>query len=211
MKQRTFNAGRLSALSDGVFAIAMTLLVLDLKLPQVDSGSGHALFARGLLEQAPRFASWFLSFVILCRLWIIHHAMLVDGDTRSRGFMGWNFLFLGAISFLPYPTSLLSEHHDQSLSVVFFSVVLGAAGVALRGMSHSQLRHLGATARPSQMVTAAARISTVLLTTAAVASGIAFLSPKIGALVWLGFPLTALLIQHRRAGHHHPAAHGPPA
>ncbi len=124
MKQRTFDASRTSALSDGVFAIAMTLLVLDLKLPDLASGSQSITFAQGLLGQGPRFASWFLSFAILCRLWIMQHAVLTRGDTRSRSFVGWNFLFLGAISFLPYPTSLLSEHHDQSLSVILFSSVL---------------------------------------------------------------------------------------
>jgi uncharacterized membrane protein len=105
MKQRTFDAGRAGALSDGVFAIAMTLLVLDLKLPEFESESGSTAFAHGLLAQGPRFMSWFLSFAILCRLWIIQHAALVGGDTRSRGFIGWNFLFLGAIAFLPYPVS----------------------------------------------------------------------------------------------------------
>ena len=98
MKQSTFDAGRVSALSDGVFAIAMTLLVLALKLPDLGPGLGGDAFAAALLEQGPRFMSWLLSFAILCRLWITQHALLAEGDTRSRGFVGWTFLFLGAVS-----------------------------------------------------------------------------------------------------------------
>ena len=58
MKQSTFDAARVSALSDGVFAIAMTLLVLELKLPDLRSGLEGGAFAAALLEQGPRFASW---------------------------------------------------------------------------------------------------------------------------------------------------------
>ena len=62
MKQATFDAGRVGALSDGVFAIAMTLLVLELKLPELGSGLGRDAFVAALREQSPRFLSW------LCRL-----------------------------------------------------------------------------------------------------------------------------------------------
>ena len=162
--------------------------------------------AQGLLEQGPRFASWFLSFAILCRLWIIQHALLVEGDTRSRGFMGWNFLFLGAIAFLPYPTSLLSEHHDQALSVVLFSAVLGVAGVALGGMSGAHQRHRAGTGTPNAMVSSAGRAAALLMFAAVAASGAAALSPEIGALVWVGFAIAAALVRHRSAGHGQPGA-----
>ena len=148
MKQATFDAGRVSALSDGVFAIAMTLLVLDLKLPDLGQGLGGDAFAAALMEQGPRFFSWLLSFAILCRLWITQHALLAGGGTKSRGFVGWTFLFLGAVSFIPFPTSLLSEHHDQALSVIIFSASLAIAGIALVGMWRAALRHRGASGKP---------------------------------------------------------------
>ena len=143
MKQATFDAGRVSALSDGVFAIAMTLLVLDLKLPELGPVSGHDAFIVALQEQAPKFYSWLLSFAILCRLWIIQHAFLAQGDTRSRGFLGWTFVYLGVVSLAPFSTSLLSEHHDEALSVVVFSLSLGVAGLALIGMWRAALRPTG--------------------------------------------------------------------
>jgi uncharacterized membrane protein len=199
MKQSTFDAGRVSALSDGVFAIAMTLLVLALKLPDLGPGLGRDAFAAALLEQAPRFASWLLSFAILCRLWISQHALLAEGDTRSRGFVGWTFLFLGAVSFIPFPTSLLSEHHDQALAVVIFSATLAAAGIALVGMRRVEQRHRPTNARPSAAGRSAERLVVILLATAAVSSGLAVFSPGLGALVWVAFPVAAALAGRRTA------------
>jgi uncharacterized membrane protein len=197
MKQSTFDAGRVSALSDGVFAIAMTLLVLDMKLPDLGPGLGGDAFAAALLEQGPRFASWLLSFAILCRLWITQHALLTEGDTRSRGFVGWTFLFLGAVSFIPFPTSLLSEHHDQMLSVVIFSATLAAAGIALLGMWRVEQRQRPA--RGSALVASRSPqvLVLILLATAAVSSGVALFSPGLGSMVWVAF-LVLTAVRWRR-------------
>jgi uncharacterized membrane protein len=200
MKQPTFDAGRVSALSDGVFAIAMTLLVLELKLPDLGPGLGRDAFAAALLEQGPRFASWLLSFAILCRLWITQHALLAEGDTRSRGFLGWTFLFLGAVSFIPFPTSLLAEHHDQALSVVIFSATLAAAGIALVGMRRVEQRHRPANGKPGAAGRSPEQPVVILLVTAAVSSGLAVFSPWIGALVWVAFPVVAVVAGRRAAG-----------
>ena len=199
MKQSTFNAGRVSALGDGVFAIAMTLLVLELKLPDMAPGLGRDAFAAALLDQGPRFASWLLSFAILCRLWISQHAFLAEGDTRPRRFVGWTFLFLGAVSFIPFPTSLLSEHHDQTLAVVIFSATLSAAGIALVGMRRVELRHRAANGRTGAVGPSPERLVVILLATAAVSSGLAVFNPEIGALVWVAFPVVAALAGRRTA------------
>lgn len=187
MKQSTFDAGRVSALSDGVFAIAMTLLVLALKLPDLGPGLGGDAFAAALLKQGTRFMSWLLSFAILCRLWITQHALLAEGDTRSRGFVGWTFLFLGAVSFIPFPTSLLSEHHDQTLSVVIFSATLAAAGIALLGMWRVEQRQRPATGSARAASRSPQSLVLLLLVTAAVSSGLALFSPRVGAMVWVAF------------------------
>jgi uncharacterized membrane protein len=194
MRQSTFDAGRVSALSDGVFAIAMTLLVLTLKLPDLEPGLGSATVAAVLLEQVPQFASWLLSFAILCRLWVTQHALLAEGDTRSRGFVGWTFLFLGAVAFIPFPTSLLSEHHDQTISVVIFSATLAVAGIALLGMWRVEQRQRTAAASALADSRSPQVPVLILLATAAVSSGVAFFSPGLGAMVWVVFlVLTAVV------------------
>ena len=95
MKQATFDAGRVSALSDGVFAIAMTLLVLDLKLPDLGQGLGGDAFAAALMEQGPRFFSWLLSLALRCRLWITQHALLAGGAPSPAHSSAGTFCFWG--------------------------------------------------------------------------------------------------------------------
>lgn len=200
MKQATFNADRVNALSDGVFAIALTLLVLDLRLPDAGAGLDRGAFSAALLEQGPRLASWILSFAILCRLWITQHALSAAGETRSRGFVAWNFLFLGAVSFIPFSTSLLAEHHDEALSVIVFSAGLAVAGIALVGMWQAWLGQRPAGGASDVADRSAARPTAMLLATAVVASGVALLSPNLGVLAWAAFPLLAVGTARRGAG-----------
>lgn len=192
MKQDDFSVGRIQSLSDGVFAIAMTLLVLDLKLPPLDASADPGVLTAALTEQTPRFISWILSFAILCRLWITHHALLRDGKTRSRTFLAWNLVFLGAIAFIPFPTSLLSEHHDQALSVVLFSANFTVAGLALVAMAVAHRRQLesAGTAAEEFVVTGAAA---VVLGTALGACLLALVHPWLGVLVWGLYPFVSLL------------------
>jgi len=194
MKRAVFDPGRISALSDGVFAIAMTLLVLDLKAPDFGAGNEPGQFAASLMEQGPSFLSWLLSFAILCRLWIIQHDLLAGGDTRSRGFLAWNFLFLGCVALIPFPTSLLAEHPDKALSVIVFSTVFATAGVALAFMrrAFSAGEETG-TERRRPM----SRSAALLLATAATSCLVAVFHPSLGALVWFSYPITAAEIRRR--------------
>jgi len=194
VKHSGFDPGRISALSDGVFAIAMTLLVLDLEVPDLVADSDSVQFATALVEQAPNILSWLLSFAILCRLWIIQHDLLAEGDTRSRGFLAWNFLFLGCVSLIPFPTSLLAEHHNQALSVIVFSTVFATAGVALAAMRSALSSGEESDTQRRRPVS---RSSALLLATAATSCGVAIFQPTLGALVWFTYPISAAVIRRR--------------
>lgn len=194
MKHATFDPGRISALSDGVFAIAMTLLVLNLRLPDVGSHSDPSVFAAGLADQLPRFASWLLSFAILCRLWTVHHDLLADGDTRTRSFLLWNFVFLGAVSFIPFPSSLLAEHPEHLLSVVVFSASYVVAGIALGRMWQVSDRSRitdGETSRPHGI----SRAMVLILATAAGSCLLALFDPRLGAALWFTYPFTGGMVR----------------
>ena len=194
MKHTTFDPGRIGALSDGVFAIAMTLLVLNLRLPDVGSHSDPSVFAAGLVDQLPRFASWLLSFAILCRLWTVHHDLLADGDTRTRSFLLWNFVFLGAVSFIPFPSSLLAEHPEQLLSVVVFSASYVVAGIALGRMWQVSDRSRitdGEASRPRGI----SRAMVLILATAAGSCLLALFDPRLGAALWFTYPFTGGVVR----------------
>ena len=209
MKHSDFDVGRISALSDGVFAIAMTLLVLDLGLPDTGPVTDSAAFAALLVQQVPRFLSWLLSFALLCRLWILDHDVLADGDTRSWGFLAWSFVFLGCISFIPFPTSLLAEHADQPWSIVIFSATYASAGIALAGMLQQSVKGGFFAAKQTDAERGSKRAVILLLSTAAVACVAAFWNPGFGALAWCTYPIASALI--RRKARRQREAASPPA
>jgi len=200
LRQDTFATSRLRSLSDGVFTIAMTLLVLNLKLPPLGSSADQNVVSAALVEQLPRFVSWILSFAILCRLWITHHALLKAGKTRSPSFMAWNFVFLGVIAFIPFPTSLMSEHHNQALSVIIFSTTYAFAGLALVAMAVAYSKQLDTAGGSSEGI-AVKRAAAIMLATALLSSLLALIHPWFGVLIWVLYPfVSALDFGHGRPG-----------
>ena len=133
---------RLGALSDGVFAVAMTILVLDLKAPSVPrrpqqpvwsggGGSEHAL-AHGLLHDvAPRLLPYLMSFLTLGNFWVGQQTQL-QSFTRSNRALTWIHLtFLLAVTLLPFSTGLLAQDTTYRLSVAVYWLNLLALGVVL--------------------------------------------------------------------------------
>lgn len=203
MKQARFELNRLAALSDGVFAIALTLLVLDLKLPTRDAMSTDVAvglsFDEALLGQIPHALSWILSFAILVRLWVVQHALLVGGGQRTRSFMGWNFVFLGAVSVVPFTASLIAERHEHALSVIVFSLVLCIGGIALDRMWNVEHDYFVKQAESDAAVSTPRPSVILILLTAIIASGVALVHPTAGPFVWIAYPLSAPL-SHRLFG-----------
>ncbi|MGB5952630.1 MAG: TMEM175 family protein, partial [Ornithinimicrobium sp.] len=82
MPHQTFRVERLNALTDGVFAIALTLLVLELKLP--NAGEGTA-FLEALRQDWHVFFAWLISFVAIARFWIVHHSVVAQLERCHTG------------------------------------------------------------------------------------------------------------------------------
>jgi uncharacterized membrane protein len=123
--------GRLAALSDGVFAVAMTLLVLDLKVPSVGGGSEHALLEALLHDVAPRLLPYAMSFLTLGIFWVGQQTQL-ESFTRSTRALTWIHLsFLMAVTLLPFSTALLAEHTTYRVSLAVYWLNLFALGVVL--------------------------------------------------------------------------------
>ncbi|MBW1903511.1 MAG: DUF1211 domain-containing protein [Deltaproteobacteria bacterium] len=187
MKQQWFNVGRIGGISDGVFAIAMTLLVLDLKLPELESPVTRKIFTQAILAQLPHFFSWLISFAILCRLWITQNSIVERDEKKSRGFTAVNFVFLGAISFIPFPTSLISEHSDQPLSVIIFSVTYIAAGLALAGMWFLSEKPHGESETRRGGDRSVKRIIIGMPVVALISCLLSFIEPRFGISIWVVF------------------------
>ncbi len=117
---------RILFFSDAIFAIAITLLIVDLQVPDAPNlQSGTQL-----RESVPRMAGFALSFVVIGLFWIGHHSLFRHIKGLDRSLILLNLLFLGSIAFLPYPTSLLSAAGDQAPATVFYAASIAAAGLA---------------------------------------------------------------------------------
>lgn len=115
---------RIEALSDGVFAIILTLLVLELKTPPLQEPRSAAELAHRLLELSPKYLSWLISFIILCKFWLNHHHILNLARHADYAMVWLNALFLMGQSFIPFPTALMGEYPDNPLAVSVFGLVM---------------------------------------------------------------------------------------
>lgn len=102
--------------SDAIFAIAITLLVVDIRVPDV----AHVHALQQLRRALPQMLGFAISFAVIGIFWVGHHGTFRHIVTLDRRLIFLNLLFPG-IAFLPYPTSLLSVAGDQTAAVVFYS------------------------------------------------------------------------------------------
>lgn len=133
--------GRVEAFSDGVIAVAITLLVLDLRVPQPTAAD---TLGRRLAELWPNYAAYVISFVAIGIMWINHHTMLRRLVGVDHSVLVVNLLLLLCIVALPFTTSLLATYLDAPgghlAAVVYGGSFLVASSVFL-GMQHHLLRH----------------------------------------------------------------------
>ncbi|HEX5368306.1 MAG TPA: TMEM175 family protein [Dehalococcoidia bacterium] len=102
-----FDTSRLEAFSDGVFAIAITLLIIEVGVPHITAGES---LAHALWQQWPSYFGFALSFVAIGIMWMNHHAMFRDIERVDQTVLVLNILLLMAVSFLPFPTAVLADY-----------------------------------------------------------------------------------------------------
>jgi uncharacterized membrane protein len=140
-KTGNLHKGRIEAFSDGVFAIIITLLVLELKVPAVDGEHHTAELAAALIELLPKFMSWVMSFAIVSIFWVNHHRFFNLLAHTDNGLLWLNCLFLMLLSFIPFPTALLGEYYREPLAVMFFGIVMTSASLVFALMRWYALKN----------------------------------------------------------------------
>jgi uncharacterized membrane protein len=107
--------GRIEAFSDGVFAIAITLLVLEIKVPQHKIVETVGLVS-SLLSLWPSYLAFFTSFASILVMWVNHHRIFSLVTRTDHAFFYWNGLLLMLVTLVPFPTALLAEYliHPQA-------------------------------------------------------------------------------------------------
>lgn len=183
-------AGRLDALTDGVVAIAITLLVLDLHLPEAAGHPDDALLVELLLDMRRQFASYAISFLVVGALWLNHVRVLRGQRTADAAIVWLTLVFLAAVSAVPFTTALLSRSHGA----VATSVYAGSMAIASLMLALMTLRRKG----PKGWAVLDA-FAVPLLFLASI--GIAVWSPSLARLSWLLIlPLSMLGSRRRLTG-----------
>jgi TMEM175 potassium channel family protein len=126
------NTNRIEAFSDGVFAVAITLLVLNLQVPELAASVVSKELVAKLIELWPKLLIYVLSFVIVGIYWVAHHNSFHYIKRTDRTLLWLNLLLLLCIVFIPFPTALVGEYPEQHISIVIYGGTLVITGLVLQ-------------------------------------------------------------------------------
>jgi len=126
-----YDASSIAGLSDGIFGVALTLLVLDVHLlgPSVET------LAAQLVSLWPRFFSFGLTFFVVAIYWTAYHRLAAHITAYDRQLLARNFAFLAFVVLTPFPTSLIGEEHYARLADARTAWIVYAATLALVGLT----------------------------------------------------------------------------
>lgn len=133
LRRESAETDRLLALSDGVIAIAITLLVLEITVPEVPAGTPSSVVAGLVFEQWHEYIGYVLSFLVIGLYWMLHRRIFVHIEAHDRGIVWLNLLFLLLVAFVPYGTSVFSTYPNR-LGVSFIAIVLALTGLSLAAL-----------------------------------------------------------------------------
>lgn len=134
---------RLATFTDGVYAIALTLLVLGLDIGHlVDPDSPGALWS-ALNDLIPDLVAFAVAFVLLGRYWVAHHDFYSTLRAIDQGLMGLSLIYLAFVAFLPFPTKLIGVYEGNPVALLLFATTLAAvSGMETVMFAHAHRRNL---------------------------------------------------------------------
>ena len=117
---------RVAFFSDALFAIAMTLLVVGIGVPQL---SNPDELGENLVELQPEIVSFFIGFAVIGSYWRRHHSFTSRLKAIDQRYIGLNLVFLAVVAFIPFPTGLVGSYPDEPVAVVIYAVTLALASL----------------------------------------------------------------------------------
>ena len=120
---------RMVFFSDAVFAIAITLLVIELHAPEFPRDTSDIVQIQALAHLVPNFVGFTISFAVIGMFWMGHHRAFCLAAHYSPRVLGWNLTLLGMIAFMPFVTAYLSSNIFQRVPAIFYCVVMLAAAL----------------------------------------------------------------------------------
>jgi uncharacterized membrane protein len=180
---------RIQALSDGVFAFAMTLLVLGLEIPKPPVVA-PAQLARYVLGQWPSFLAWVIAFLVIGSFWMAHHRLFKWIGSHDDGVAWLNLLVLLSVAFMPFPTSLIGRYSDSRFAVIFYacSLLLAASLMTLLQVYLARHQHLLHDRASVATIHAGLLRSLAVEVVCLISIGVSFLSPSAALWCWALIP-----------------------
>ena len=180
---------RIEAFSDGVFAIVVTLLILDLKVPFLVLRANTHELAHHLVDLTPELFSWLISFVIVAKFWVNHSHVLGLARRADYALMWLNLLFLMGQAFIPFPTALMGQYPTNALAVSLFGGVMAVNTVLFIGVHRYILRHLLKPDRAAEIVPGIIAKSFVGVGFYLLGAGAAWISPYLACALYAITPV----------------------
>jgi uncharacterized membrane protein len=180
---------RLLALSDGVVAIALTLLVLQLKVPsaaQLSDPASAAELAAQLGRGGDQLVSYVISYYVIAQFWLVHHRVFRRVAGQREGLAWWNFAFLLTITLMPFTSDLLGTFSANPLAVDIFGLNLLLASLATQATLVFGRRQGLLTGRATDLDSRVARArSGASILVIALSVGIAWVNADAAKYCWL--------------------------
>jgi len=196
---RRWGTTRTEAFSDGVLAIAITLLVLDLNVPEV----AYSNLLRGILHEWPAYLAYATSFLTIGGVWLAHHGIFARLRYVDSTLMRLNLVLLMVVAFLPFPTRLVAgairNQDAERTAVLFYGATLFAGSLLIAAMWRAAIagRDLLEEGVTDTEVARLLRASTPDAGFYVVVLILAVIAPRVAAF---GFLVTAILIVYRAQG-----------
>jgi uncharacterized membrane protein len=130
--------GRIGAFTDGVMAVAITLLVLNLEVPTLEPGES---LGEALVDLLPSLGAYLLAFALVGRFWVLHHALFERLRDFDRTLMTLNLGFLALIALVPFSSNLYDTYNEEGLAAAVLGATLGLAALVHWAMNAYVLRH----------------------------------------------------------------------
>ena len=132
---------RIEALTDGIYAVAMTLLVIDLKVPDHSLIHTTGDLVGAVVQLSPRFLAWMISFLVLAFIWFAHHRTFSHVGQATGRLMALNFGQLAFVSLMPFSSALIGEYGGSLFSQIAYSADMVVVAVFALLLSRYVYRH----------------------------------------------------------------------
>jgi uncharacterized membrane protein len=192
---------RLLAFNDALYAIAMTLLVVGIEIPELSDTESVGELADALYDDLGSFISFVISFAVIGRYWVAHHGFCSRLAAVDGGLIGLNLIYLLFVAFLPFPTGLLGNYFENPLSIVVYATSVAAvSGMEVVMFRRAKRARLLARPMPDDVYRYGVRLSLSPVVTFLLSIPLAFVSTALAVASWfLAVPYQIMLERRKPA------------